>query len=136
MLFAEQIPIIEPLHIHHVMVDQREISHADHGGNQNIKNCLTHNRAPPPLNGKRKVNSGFAALSFSAGALYPGEPIEKPQANGSGNIENHLADFDLDVTVGYSRRCHLVSFLYWKWKNTSFSSAGFLTHRDPCVIPK
>ena len=41
-LLAEQIPIIQPLHIHQEMVDQREIGHADDGRYHNVHNRLTH----------------------------------------------------------------------------------------------
>ena len=108
LLLAEQIPIIQPLHIHQEMVDQREIGHADDGRNQNVKNRLTHNCSPPQLNETGNVNSGVQRPS--AGALYAGKPIEEPQTDGNGDVENHLADLDLDFTVLNCCRGHRVSF--------------------------
>jgi hypothetical protein len=49
----------------------------------------------------------------SAGALNPSKPIEKPQTNGSGDIENHLSDLDLDLTVWSGCRGHRFSF-WWE----------------------
>lgn len=49
-----------------------------------------------------------------AGALYAGKPIEEPQAKRGGNVKNHLADFDLDVTVWSGCRCHRVSSSWWE----------------------
>jgi hypothetical protein len=46
----------------------------------------------------------------SAGALNPGEPIEKPQADRSGYIENHFPDLDFDFTIWSACRGHHVSF--------------------------
>ena len=42
MLLAEQVPVIQPLHIHQEVIDQREIRNTDHGRNEDIKNSLTH----------------------------------------------------------------------------------------------
>ena len=46
----------------------------------------------------------------SAGALNAGEPVEEPQTDGTGDVENHLSNLDLDLTIGSSCRGHHVSF--------------------------
>jgi hypothetical protein len=51
----------------------------------------------------------------STGALNAGKPIKEPQTHGAGDIENHLADLDLQLTVRCCR-CHRASpFLVQKW---------------------
>jgi hypothetical protein len=63
LLLAEQIPIIQPLHIHQIMIDQREIGHADDGRYQNVKNRLTHiDLLLNSTEHEGNVNSGVAAI--------------------------------------------------------------------------
>jgi hypothetical protein len=105
LLLAEQIPVIQPLHIHQVVIDQSEIRDTDHGGNQDVENRLPHLQLL--LNStKDEGELRMTAALRSAGALNAGEPIEEPQADRSGDVKNHLADLDLDLTIWSGCRCH------------------------------
>jgi len=108
-LLAEQIPVIQPLHIHQEMIDQREVRDADDGRYQDIENRLTHIALLLNSTTFGDVTSGIRR-HVSAGALNAGKPIEKPQADRSGDVENHFSDFDLDLTVLNGCRRHRDSF--------------------------
>ena len=69
----------------------------------------------------------------SAGALNSSEPIKKPQTRRTGDVENHLADSDLYLTIRCCRS-HYVSLSPDASEKSRISSATFLTHRYSCVI--
>jgi hypothetical protein len=79
----------------------------------------------------------FGGPACLAGALNAGEPIEEPQTDRAGDVENHLADLDFDLTVrsGCGCRCHRVSFsLEDMGKIREITSGSFLTPTYVCVI--
>jgi hypothetical protein len=41
-LLAEQIPVVQPLHIHQEVVNQGEVSHANNQRDHSVHNRLTH----------------------------------------------------------------------------------------------
>jgi hypothetical protein len=115
------------------MIDQCEVGHANHGRNQNIENRLPHVQLL--LNSARDVSLFTFGGPASTGALNAGEPIEEPKTDGTGDVKNHLSDLDLDLTIRSGCRGHLVSFSMVGNKNAcEFTSAGSLTHTNPCVI--
>jgi hypothetical protein len=67
--------------------------------------------APPQLNKRRKVKCCISAALRSAGALNASEPIEEPETDGTGDVENHLSDLDFDLTVWNCCRGHRLSLL-------------------------
>ena len=56
------------------------------------------------------AGSAENSSNHSARALDSGEPVEEPQTDGTGDVENHLSNLDLDLTIGSSCRGHHVSF--------------------------
>jgi len=66
-LLAEQVPIIQVLHIHQEVIDQCEIGHADHGRDQDIENRLPHVQLLLNSTKDVKVNSRSVALRISRG---------------------------------------------------------------------
>jgi hypothetical protein len=52
------------------------------------------------------MNSGSSLL---AGALNAGKPVEEPQSYCTGDIEDHFADFDFQLTIWRRRCCHCFS---------------------------
>jgi hypothetical protein len=52
----------------------------------------------------------------SAGALHTGEPVKEPKTHCTSDIENHLADLNLEFAIR-SCRCHRFSLSSGQDKN-------------------
>jgi hypothetical protein len=92
------------------MIDECKICQANDGRNYDIENRLTHLQLLLNSMNDEGEFTHSAALCL-AGALNAGEPVEEPKTNGTRNVENHLSDLDLDLTIGSGCRGHHVSFL-------------------------
>jgi hypothetical protein len=88
------------------VIDQSKVDKTDDEGNDPVHNRLTHLLFPPQLGHTLK---NVSLHRPSARALDASEPIKKPETDCASDVENHLADLDLNFTVRCSR-CHRVSF--------------------------
>jgi hypothetical protein len=102
-LTAEEIPEIQSLHVHQIMIDHGKIPHCNDERDDHCDDRIIQ-RAHALFS-----SSSFFLLAYistrrltahpyrhqqSAGALNSGKPIEKPNPNCTSDVENHLADFD------------------------------------------
>ena len=71
---------------------------------------------------------------WSAGALNAGEPIEKPETHCAGDIEDHLADLDLEFAI-CSRCCHCLSLPLVRTKKSD-PRRWVSWHTGICVLLK
>jgi hypothetical protein len=90
------------------VINQREVGDTNDERDHTVDYCLTHLFSSSRTSRKRLGNS-LTQQPYLAGALDAGKPIEKPETNRAGYIENHFADFHLDRTI-CCRRCHQFSF--------------------------
>ena len=102
-LLPEQIPEVEPLRIHQEVVDCEKVCDTDDERYRPVDDCTSHDILS--LKPCRRIKDPDAMRHVLTGALNSGKPIEKPQADGTGDIENHFADRDFQIAVRWSRWC-------------------------------
>ena len=105
-LLTEHVPEVQALHIHQKMVNHQEVSYADRHRDNPIQNILPHHLLLIRSIKDTKIHT--LSGPELAGALNAGKPIEKPQTHRASDVENHLADFNHQITVRCCRR-HLAS---------------------------
>jgi hypothetical protein len=89
------------------MIDQREVGQTDDKRDDPIHNRLTHGASSST---RTIVQTQPKLWPRLAGTLNASKPIEKPKTRSACDIENHLANFNFDLTIWCRRRCHRVSF--------------------------
>jgi hypothetical protein len=114
LLLAEEIPEIQALHIHQIMIDHREVPHRkderdDYRDDRIIQRThilFSSFSSFLTRDFPKRMACGSRNQRPSTGTLNSGKPIEKPEPKCTGDVENHLADFDLDLTILRCCRCH------------------------------
>jgi hypothetical protein len=111
-LFPEEVPIIEPLHIHQKMIDERKVGQRNSQRHNDIYNSLSHLYSSLRMTARSALSSDLS-FTNSAGTLNTGKPIKEPEPHRTGDVKNHLAYLRLHLVV-FGYRFHLISLYLFK----------------------